>query len=237
MAHDSKRVKTLATKSIAPSSIRREEAMKLVKADATAKFDESVDVSINLGVDAEEIAIKRCAARWCCRKGTGKSKRVAVFAQGDKAKAPPMPGADIVGFEDLAERHQRRQDGFRRRDRHAGAMRVVGPLGQILGPRGYAEPESRDGNAGCRDGREERQSRPGAIPHRQGRHRAVHDRPRLFYRRGAEENLVALVDAMNKAKPAGVKGVYLKKVSVSSTMGIGVRVDQASLTLTDKNWD
>ena len=172
-----------------------QEALKLVKDDATAKFDESVDVAINLGIDAKK-SDQTVRGSVVLPQGTGKTVRVAVFAQGDKAQQAADAGADIVGFEDLAERDQGRQDGFRRRDRHARTRCASsGQLGQILGPRGLMpNPKVGTVTPGCRDGGEERQGRPGAVPHRQGRHRPVHDRPRLVHGRGA------------RGEPAGAGG-------------------------------
>ena len=121
------------------------------------------------------------------------------------------------------------QDGFRRRDRDPRRDARRWSVGQILGPaRSHAESESGNGYAGCTDCRQERESRPGSVSHRQGRHRAVHDRPRVIHIEALEENFKALLDAVSKARPSSANGVFLKKVSVSSTMGVGVRVDHGA---------
>ena len=164
-------------------------ALDLVKKTATAKFDESIDVAVNLGIDAKKSdqVVRGCVV---LPRGTGKTVRVAVFAQGANAEKAKAAGADIVGFDDLAEKIK---GGFMDFDvviATPDAMKVVGPLGQVLGPRGLMpNPKVGTVTRERRGGGEERQGRPGAVPRRQGGHRAVHDRPRLVRGRRARREL------------------------------------------------
>jgi large subunit ribosomal protein L1 len=192
---------------------------------ATAKFDESIDVAVQLGIDAKKSdQVVRGAV--VMPNGTGKTKRVAVFAQGAKAEEAKAAGADIVGMDDLAAEVKAGNMPFDVVIASPDTMRVVGTLGQILGPRGLMpNPKVGTVTPDVATGGEERQGRPGAVPRRQGRHHPRHHRPPLVRRRQAGGNLRALIEALNKAKPASSKGVYLRKVAVSSTMGVGVRVD------------
>ena len=227
-----KRTKTWKEKLPPGKSYPIDDALKLVKEFATAKFNESVDVSVNLGVDATK-SDQQVRGSTVMPHGTGKTVRVAVFTQGKNADAAKAAGADIVGFEDLAEKVKAGQIDFDVVIASPDAMRIVGQLGQILGPaRPDAEPEGRHGDAG-RGGRgEEREVRSGPLPHRQGGNRARANRAREFRAgRRLKENLLALVADLQKIKPATSKGIYLKKVTLSSTMGPGVTVDQASLGL------
>jgi large subunit ribosomal protein L1 len=231
MTHDTKRGKTIRDKADRLKLYPAEEAFQLVKQTATAKFDESIDVSINLGVDPKK-SDQTVRGSVVLPKGTGKTKRVAVFAQGDKAKAAADAGADIVGFEDLAERIKGGNIDFDIAIAAPEAMRVVGPLGQILGPRGLM-PNPRVGTVTPDVATAVRNAKAGQVQYRTDKGGIVQCTigRASFPVESLKENLTVLVDAINKAKPAGVKGVYLKKISVSSTMGIGVRVDQASLTV------
>lgn len=230
MAHDTKRGKTIRDQANALKLYAAEEALQLVKQTATAKFDESVDVSINLGIDAKK-SDQNVRGSVVLPKGTGKSKRVAVFAQGDKAKAATDAGADIVGFEDLAERIKGGKIDFDIVIAAPEAMRVVGPLGQILGPRGLM-PNPKVGTVTPDVATAVRNAKAGQVQYRTDKAGIVQCTigRASFPVESLKENLVVLVDAINKAKPAGVKGVYLKKISISSTMGIGVRIDQTSLS-------
>jgi large subunit ribosomal protein L1 len=231
MTHDTKRGKTIRDKADRLKLYPAEDALKMVKDTATAKFDESVDVSINLGIDPKK-SDQTVRGSVVLPKGTGKSKRVAVFAQGDKAKAASDAGADIVGFEDLAERIKAGNLDFDVVIAAPEAMRVVGPLGQILGPRGLM-PNPKVGTVTPDVGTAVRNAKAGQVQYRTDKGGIVQCTigRASFPVESLKENLAVLVDAINKAKPAGVKGVYLKKISVSSTMGIGVRVDQSSLTV------
>ena len=230
MAHESKRGKAIRDSGDRIKLYVADEAIQLVKQTATAKFDESVDVSINLGIDAKK-SDQTVRGSVVLPKGTGKSKRVAVFAQGDKAKAAADAGADIVGFEDLAERIKGGKLDFDIVIAAPEAMRVVGPLGQILGPRGLM-PNPKVGTVTPDVATAVRNAKAGQVQYRTDKAGIVQCTigRASFPVESLKENLVVLVDAINKAKPAGVKGVYLKKISVSSTMGIGVRIDQASLS-------
>jgi large subunit ribosomal protein L1 len=206
-----------------------QEALKLVKDGATAKFNESVDVSINLGIDASK-SDQTVRGAVVLPQGTGKSVRVAVFAQGDKAGQARDAGADIVGFEDLATEVKGGKMDFDVVIATPDAMRVVGQLGQILGPRGLM-PNPKVGTVTQDVVGAVKNAKAGQIQYRADKTGIVQCTigRASFTVDALSENLKALVDAVNKSRPTGVKGIYLKKVSVSSTMGAGVRVDQASL--------
>lgn len=205
------------------------DALTLIKQTATAKFDESVDVAINLGIDAKK-SDQSVRGSVVLPAGTGKTKRVAVFAQGDKAKDAKAAGADIVGMEDLAEQVKAGKMDFDIVIASPDAMRVVGQLGQILGPRGLM-PNPKVGTVTADVATAVKNAKAGQVQFRTDKAGIVHctigrasfDAGRL------RANLAALVDALNKAKPASSKGVFVRKIALSSTMGIGVRVDQASL--------
>ena len=202
-----------------------DDALKLVKETATAKFDESVDVAVNLGVDAKK-SDQTVRGSVVLPAGTGKKVRVAVFAQGDRAKAAEDAGADIVGFDDLAARIK---EGFMDFDvviASPDAMRVVGQLGQILGPRGLM-PNPKVGTVSPDVAQAVKNAKAGQVQYRTDKAGIVHATigRASFTPDQLKTNLVALIEALNKAKPAGVKGIYMKKVSVSSTMGAGVRID------------
>jgi large subunit ribosomal protein L1 len=204
------------------------EAMKLVKQAATAKFDESVDVSVNLGVDPKK-SDQTVRGSVVLPAGTGKKVRVAVFAQGDRAQAAKDAGADIVGLEDLAEQIKGGKIDFDVAIATPDSMRVVGTLGQILGPRGLM-PNPRVGTVTQDVAAAVKNAKAGQIQYRADKAGIVQCSigRASFTPEQLKDNLTALVDALNKAKPAGVKGVYLKKVSVSSTMGVGIKIDQSS---------
>jgi len=209
-----------------------DDALKLVKENAIAKFDESVDVAVNLGVDAKK-SDQTVRGSVVLPAGTGKKVRVAVFAQGDKAKQATDAGADIVGFDDLAARIK---EGFLDFDiviASPDAMRVVGQLGQILGPRGLM-PNPKVGTVSPDVAQAVKNAKAGQVQYRTDKAGIVQCTigRASFTPEQLKTNLVALIEALNKAKPAGVKGVYLRKVSVSSTMGAGVRVDHTPLAAT-----
>jgi large subunit ribosomal protein L1 len=230
MAGESKRYKAIHTKADRDKLYPVLDALQLIKETATAKFDESVDVAINLGVDAKK-SDQTVRGSVVLPKGTGKTKRVAVFAQGDKAKAAADAGADIVGFDDLAERIKGGNLDFDIVIAAPEAMRIVGPLGQILGPRGLM-PNPRVGTVTPDVATAVKNAKAGQVQYRTDKGGIVQCTigRASFPAESLRENLVVLIDALNKARPTTAKGVYLKKISVSSTMGIGVRVDQASLT-------
>jgi len=206
-----------------------QEALKFVKEGATAKFNESVDVSINLGIDASK-SDQTVRGSIVLPQGTGKSVRVAVFAQGDRAQQAKAAGADIVGFEDLANEIKGGKIDFDVVIATPDAMRVVGQLGQVLGPRGLM-PNPKVGTVTQDVVAAIKNARAGQIQYRADKAGIVQCTigRATFSVEALVENLKALVDAVNKSRPTGVKGIFLKKVSVSSTMGVGVRVDQTSL--------
>ncbi len=206
------------------------QAMQLVKDNARAKFVESVDVAVNLGIDPRK-SDQVVRGSTVLPNGTGKTVRVAVFAQGDQAKAAEAAGADIVGFEDLADTVKKGEMDFDVVIATPDAMRVVGQLGQILGPRGLM-PNPKVGTVTPDVEGAVKNAKSGQVRYRADKTGIVHcsigkvdfDAQKLV------ENLQALIGDLVKAKPSAAKGVYLKKVTVSSTMGVGVMVDQAALT-------
>ncbi|MCX7628005.1 MAG: 50S ribosomal protein L1 [Methylophilaceae bacterium] len=229
MAKISKRVAAIRAKVDRSRLYSVDEALALVKETATAKFDESVDAAINLGVDARKSdQIVRGAL--VLPHGTGKTSRVAVFAQGSNAEAAKAAGADIVGFEDLAEQIKGGMMDFDVVIATPDAMRIVGTLGQILGPRGLM-PNPKVGTVTPNVAEAVKNAKAGQVQYRTDKTGIVHCTigRASFDVEKLKGNLLALVEALNKAKPASSKGVYLKKVSVSSTMGVGIRIDQASL--------
>jgi large subunit ribosomal protein L1 len=224
----SKRMQTVRAKVDRTKTYGVDEALALVKQTAVAKFDESVDVAVNLGVDAKK-SDQTVRGSVVLPAGTGKKVRVAVFAQGDKAKAATEAGADVVGFDDLAARIK---EGFMEFDvviASPDAMKVVGQLGQILGPRGLM-PNPKVGTVAADVVGAVRNAKAGQVQYRTDKAGIVHATigRASFSPEQLRTNLTALIEALNKAKPAGAKGIYLKKVSVSSTMGAGVRIDTAA---------
>jgi large subunit ribosomal protein L1 len=228
MAHDSKRYKALRGKVERMKLYPVQEALKLIKENSTAKFNESVDVAINLGIDAKK-SDQAVRGSIVLPQGTGKSVRVAVFAQGDRAQQARDAGADIVGFDDLANDIKGGKMDFDVVIATPDAMRVVGQLGQILGPRGLM-PNPKVGTVTQDIVTAVKNAKAGQVQYRTDKAGIVQCTiGRVsFTVEALEENFRALVDAVNKARPTTAKGVYLKKVSVSSTMGAGIRVDQTS---------
>ena len=205
------------------------EALNLVKVGATAKFNESIDTVINLGIDARK-SDQLVRGALVLPNGTGKVTRVAVFAQGAQAEAARAAGADIVGFEDLAEQVKAGMMDFDVAIATPDAMRIVGTLGQILGPRGLM-PNPKVGTVTPDAATAVKNAKAGQVQYRTDKGGIVHCTigRASFTVEQLQGNLAALVEALAKAKPAASKGVFLKKISVSSTMGAGVRVDQASI--------
>jgi large subunit ribosomal protein L1 len=205
------------------------DALDIVKKAATAKFDESIDVAVNLGVDPKK-SDQTVRGSVVLPAGTGKKVRVAVFAQGERAEQAKAAGADIVGMEDLAEKVKAGNIDFDVAIASPDAMRVVGALGQILGPRGLM-PNPRVGTVTQDVAAAVRNAKAGQVQYRADKAGIVQCTigRASFSPDQLKDNLAALVEALNKSKPASVKGIYLKKVSVSSTMGPGVRVDVTSL--------
>ena len=206
-----------------------DEAIALVKGAATAKFDESVDVAVNLGVDPRK-SDQVVRGSVVLPRGTGKSVRVAVFTQGANAEAAKAAGADIVGFEDLAEQVKAGNLDFDVVIASPDAMCIVGQLGQILGPRGLM-PNPKVGTVTPNVAEAVKNAKAGQVQYRTDKAGIIHSTigRASFDAEALRENLSALIEALQKAKPAAAKGVYLKKVAVSSTMGVGVRVDQTTL--------
>jgi large subunit ribosomal protein L1 len=225
----SKRKKALAGKVDRALAYPAIDAMKLIKDTATAKFDESVDVAVNLGIDAKKTD-QSVRGSVVLPSGTGKSVRVAVFAQGDRAQAAKAAGADIVGFEDLAETIKGGKIEFDVVIASPDAMRVVGQLGQILGPRGLM-PNPKVGTVTPDVAAAVKNAKAGQVQFRADKSGIVQCTigRASFTPEQLRDNLAALIEALNRAKPSSAKGVYLRKLSVSSTMGVGVKVDPASL--------
>ena len=229
MAQVSKRYKAIAAQVDRSKLYVLDEALKLVKETAKAKFDESIDVAVNLGVDAKK-SDQLVRGSVVLPRGTGKTVRVAVFAQGAKAEEAKAAGADIVGFDDLAESIKAGKMDFDIVIAAPDAMRIVGQLGQILGPRGLM-PNPKVGTVAADVAGAVKNAKAGQVQYRTDKNGIVQCTigRASFAPEALRENLLALIDALNKAKPAGAKGVYLKKVAISSTMGVGIRVEQASL--------
>ncbi|MDO9227915.1 MAG: 50S ribosomal protein L1 [Pseudomonadota bacterium] len=225
----SKRVLALKAKIERTKNYPVDEALVLVKEAATAKFNESIDASINLGVDPRK-SDQVVRGSVVMPRGIGKSVRVAVFAQGANVEIAKAAGADIVGFEDLAAEVKAGKMDFDVVIATPDAMRVVGQLGQILGPRGLM-PNPKVGTVTPNVAEAVKNAKAGQVQYRTDKAGIIHATigRASFEPEALRENLTALIEALNKAKPAASKGVYMKKVSVSSTMGIGVRVDQSSL--------
>jgi large subunit ribosomal protein L1 len=226
----SKRRKSLANKVDRAKSYPALDAMKLVKETATAKFDESVDVAVNLGIDTKK-SDQTVRGSVVLPAGTGKKVRVAVFAQGDKAQAAKAAGAELVGMEDLAETIKGGSMEFDVVIAAPDAMRVVGQLGQILGPRGLM-PNPKVGTVTPDVAAAVKNAKGGQVQFRADKTGIVQCTigRASFTPEQLRDNLGALLDALNKSKPASTKGIFLKKVSVSSTMGYGVKVDPASVS-------
>jgi large subunit ribosomal protein L1 len=207
------------------------DALTLVKSCATAKFDESIDVAVQLGIDAKKSdQVVRGAV--VMPHGTGKTKRVAVFAQGAKADEARAAGADVVGMEDLAEQVKAGNINFDVVIASPDTMRVVGTLGQILGPRGLM-PNPKVGTVTPDVATAVKNAKAGQVQFRVDKAGIVHATVgrRSFDADKLRGNLSALLEALNKSKPAASKGIYLRKVALSSTMGVGVRVDVSSINV------
>ena len=206
-----------------------EEALKLVKEFAKAKFNETVDASVNLGIDASK-SDQQVRGSTVMPHGTGKTVRVAVFTSGKNQEIAKAAGADIVGLEDLAAKVKAGEINFDRVIASPDAMRVVGQLGQILGPRGLM-PNPKVGTVTPDVATAVKNAKAGQVQFRVDKAGIIHATigRASFEPAALRSNLSALVEALQKAKPATSKGVYLRKIAVSSTMGVGVRVDQTSL--------
>jgi large subunit ribosomal protein L1 len=230
MAKLTKKQKAFADKVDTTKLYAFADAMAIIKECANAKFDESIDVAIQLGVDAKKSdQVVRGAV--VMPNGTGKTKRVAVFAQGAKAEEAKAAGADIVGMDDLAADIKAGNMNFDVVIASPDAMRIVGTLGQVLGPRGLM-PNPKVGTVTPDVAQAVRNAKAGQVQFRVDKAGIIHGTigRRSFDSDKLQGNLVALMDALTKAKPATSKGVYLRKVAVSSTMGVGVRVDMQSIS-------
>ena len=229
MSTRSKRVRSFREKIDRDTLRSIDEALGMVKELATAKFPESVDASVNLGVDPRK-SDQVVRGSTVLPHGTGKQVRVAVFAQGAGAEAATEAGADLVGMDDLAEQVKRGELNFDVVVAAPDAMRVVGQLGKILGPRGLM-PNPKVGTVTPDVGEAVRKSKAGQVQFRTDKAGIIHCSigKASFEVRALRENLEALIADLNKAKPSTAKGVYLQKITVSSTMGPGVPVDKASL--------
>ena len=204
------------------------DALTLAKQNSTAKFDESIDIAVNLGIDAKK-SDQLVRGAVVLPKGTGKTVRVAVFAQADKAEEAKEAGADIVGFEDLAEQVKAGSMDFDVVIATPDAMRVVGQLGQILGPRGLM-PNPKVGTVTPNVAEAVKNAKGGQVQFRTDKAGIIHCTigRASFAEDDLAENFKALIDALNKNKPSGSKGVYLRRVAVSSTMGPGLKLDQSA---------
>lgn len=230
MTHVSKRYKSLVAKVDRSKQYSMKEALSLAKETAKAKFDESIDIAINLGIDARK-SDQLVRGAVVLPRGTGKTVRIAVFAQGGKAEEARSAGADVVGFDDLAESIKGGNMDFDVVIASPDAMRIVGQLGQILGPRGLM-PNPKVGTVTVDVAGAVKNAKAGQVQYRTDKNGVIQCTigRASFDSEALGENLLALVDALNKARPAAAKGVYLKKMSVSSTMGVGIRIDQTSLS-------
>lgn len=230
MTHVSKRYKSLVAKVDRSKQYSMKEALNLAKETAKAKFDESIDIAINLGIDARK-SDQLVRGAVVLPRGTGKTVRIAVFAQGGKAEEARSAGADVVGFDDLAESIKGGNMDFDVVIASPDAMRIVGQLGQILGPRGLM-PNPKVGTVTVDVAGAVKNAKAGQVQYRTDKNGVIQCTigRASFDSEALGENLLALVDALNKARPVAAKGVYLKKMSVSSTMGVGIRIDQTSLS-------
>ena len=231
MARISKRTKQINGLVDRTKTYELNAALDLVKKTATAKFDESIDVAVNLGIDAKK-SDQVVRGSVVLPRGTGKTVRVAVFAQGGNADKAKEAGADIVGFDDLAEKIK---GGFMDFDvviATPDAMRVVGPLGQVLGPRGLM-PNPKVGTVTPNVTEAVRNAKAGQVRYRTDKAGIIHCTigKASFEAAALSNNLHALLADLIKAKPAAAKGQYLQKISVSSTMGVGIVVDPSTLAL------
>ena len=229
MAKLTKRMKAISAKVEAQKVYAAADALALIKETAVAKLDESVDVAVQLGIDPRK-SDQAVRGAVVMPEGTGKTVRVAVFTQGAKADEARAAGADIVGFDDLAAKVKAGELNFDVVIASPDAMRVVGQLGQILGPRGLM-PNPKVGTVTPNVAQAVKNAKAGQVQFRADKAGIVSapiGRASFSVER-LQKNLSALIDQLNKLKPASSKGQYLRKVSVSSTMGIGVRVDVGSI--------
>jgi len=231
MAKLSKRAKIINEKIVAGTLYGFDEAIGLLKSIPAAKFVESVDVAVNLGVDSRK-SDQVVRSSTVLPNGTGKTVRVAVFAQGANADAAKEAGADIVGFDDLADEVKKGNMNFDVVIATPDAMRVVGQLGQILGPRGLM-PNPKVGTVTPDVVGAVKNAKAGQVRYRTDKNGIIHcSIGKISFEDAAlRENLVALLDDLQKMKPSGAKGIYFKRITISTTMGAGVMVEKSSLEL------
>ncbi|HET7396516.1 MAG TPA: 50S ribosomal protein L1 [Gammaproteobacteria bacterium] len=231
MAKLGKRLRAAKEKITAGKFYAVDEALSLIKETSKVKFRESVDVAVNLGIDAKK-SDQVVRGSTVLPHGTGKSVRVAVFAQGANAEAAKKAGADIVGFEDLAESIKAGKMDFDVVIASPDAMRLVGQLGQVLGPRGLM-PNPKVGTVTPDVANAVKNAKSGQVRYRADKAGIVHCTigKADFEVNALKENLQALLADLNKVKPATAKGIYVQKITVTSTMGPGIAVDQNSLAL------
>lgn len=229
MAKLTKRMRVIRDKVDSTKEYGISEAVALLKELATAKFPESIDVSVNLGVDPRK-SDQNVRGATVLPHGTGKDVRVAVFTQGANADAAKEAGADLVGMEDLAEMVKKGEMPFDVVVASPDAMRVVGTLGQILGPRGLM-PNPKTGTVTPDVATAVKNAKAGQVRYRNDKNGIIHASigKIAFEENQIKENLEALLEALKKAKPSSAKGTFIKKVSLSTTMGAGVSVDQGTL--------
>jgi len=230
MAAHSKRYRQAAEHRTADNYYPIDDALKVIKETASAKFDETVDVSINLGVNAKK-SDQNVRGATVLPKGTGKTMRVAVFADGADAEAAKGAGADVVGLDDLAETIKGGKIDFDICIATPATMRVVGKLGQVLGPRGLM-PNPKVGTVTQDVAKAVGNAKAGQVQFRIDKAGVVHCPigKASFDADALKENLMALLNALNKAKPSAAKGQYLRRLTLSTTMGPGVKVDRASVS-------
>ncbi|MDC6484844.1 50S ribosomal protein L1 [Methylophilaceae bacterium] len=225
----SKRLKALIEKVDRDKLYPVLDGLNLVKETSKAKFDESVDAAINLGIDSKK-SDQAVRGALVLPNGTGKTTRVAVFAQGEAAEAAKKAGADIVGFEDLASQVKKGVMDFDVVIATPDAMKIVGTLGQVLGPRGLM-PNPKVGTVTPDTEKAVKNAKAGQVQYRTDKAGIIHCTigRASFSPDQLQGNLTALLDEISKAKPKDVKGIFIKKLSVSSSMGVGVRIDQTSI--------
>lgn len=231
MAKLSKRARAIREKIVAGKQYSIDEALSVLNEVSAVKFKESLDVSVNLGVDARK-SDQQVRGATTLPHGTGKTVRVAVFTQGANAEAAKEAGADIVGMDDLAEQVKAGQMDFDVVIASPDAMRVVGTLGQILGPRGLM-PNPKTGTVTPDVVTAVKNAKAGQVRYRTDKNGIIHGSIGKidFELNAVKENLEALLADLKKAKPSSSKGVYIKKVTLSTTMGPGVQIDQSSLNI------
>jgi len=230
MAKVSKRMQAIAASVDRTKTYALQDALTLVKKNAGAKFDESIDVAIQLGVDAKK-SDQVVRGSVVLPAGTGKSVRVAVFAQGEKAEQAKAAGADIVGMEDLAEQVKAGNLNFDIVIASPDTMRIVGTLGQILGPRGLM-PNPKVGTVTPDVVTAVKNAKAGQVQFRVDKGGIIHGTigRASFEPAALQQNLNALIEALQRLKPATSKGIYVRRIALSSTQGVGIRIDQTTLT-------